>query len=77
MPLLRRKFAISLIAAFFAVAIGFGVVTWKMKLPKPQIASAAGQPAPDFTLADQSGQLFHLADQRGHRALLIFYRGYW
>ena len=77
MSIFRRKFAIWLIAALFVVIIGFGAVVWKMKLPKPQIASAAGQPAPDFTLADQSGQLFHLADQRGHRALLIFYRGYW
>jgi cytochrome oxidase Cu insertion factor (SCO1/SenC/PrrC family) len=57
--------------------LGAGFLLYKMRLPKPQTASAAGQFAPDFTLTDQSGQPFHLADQRGHRVLLIFYRGYW
>ena len=38
---------------------------------------AVGQPAPDFTLKDQDGKDFHLADLRGSKALLIFYRGYW
>jgi cytochrome oxidase Cu insertion factor (SCO1/SenC/PrrC family) len=56
---------------------GAGFILYNMKLPKPQTASATGQSAPDFTLTDQSGQPFHLAHQRGHRVLLIFYRGYW
>jgi peroxiredoxin len=46
-------------------------------LPKPQIASAVGQIAPDFSLADQEKNQFHLAEHRGKRVLLIFYRGYW
>lgn len=46
-------------------------------LPKPQITSAAGKLAPDFTLNDQQGKPFHLASLRGKRVLLIFYRGYW
>jgi cytochrome oxidase Cu insertion factor (SCO1/SenC/PrrC family) len=66
-----------LIAVLAIALFGAGFVLYKMRLPKPQIASAAGQAAPDFTLTDQSGQPFHLADQRGHRVLLIFYRGYW
>lgn len=45
--------------------------------PKPQIASATGQPARGFTLKDQDGKDFRLADQRGHWVLLFFYRGYW
>ncbi len=45
--------------------------------PKPQIGSAAGQLAPDFTLKDQDGKTFRLADLRGHWVLLFFYRGYW
>ena len=45
--------------------------------PKPQIASAAGSIAPDFTLKNQDGKDFRLADQRGHWVLLFFYRGYW
>jgi cytochrome oxidase Cu insertion factor (SCO1/SenC/PrrC family) len=66
-----------LIAVLAVGLIGAGFILYKMRLPKPQIASAAGQTAPDFTLIDQAGQPFHLADQRGHRVLLIFYRGYW
>jgi cytochrome oxidase Cu insertion factor (SCO1/SenC/PrrC family) len=45
--------------------------------PKPQIGVAAGQIAPDFTLKNQDGKDFRLADQRGHPVLLFFYRGYW
>ena len=45
--------------------------------PKAQTPSAVGQIAPDFTLRDQDGKDFRLADQRGHAVLLYFYRGYW
>jgi len=45
--------------------------------PKPQVASATGQIALDFTLKDQSGKDFKLSAQRGHWILLFFYRGYW
>jgi cytochrome oxidase Cu insertion factor (SCO1/SenC/PrrC family) len=45
--------------------------------PKPQIASAEGHLAPDFTLKDQAGQEFRLSDHRGLWVLLFFYRGYW
>jgi mycoredoxin-dependent peroxiredoxin len=46
-------------------------------LPKPQIASAEGKPAPNFTLQDQHGKTVSLAAMSGKRVLLIFYRGYW
>jgi cytochrome oxidase Cu insertion factor (SCO1/SenC/PrrC family) len=46
-------------------------------LPKSQVASAEGKPAPEFTLQDQQGKTFRLASMRGKRVLLIFYRGYW
>jgi cytochrome oxidase Cu insertion factor (SCO1/SenC/PrrC family) len=45
--------------------------------PKPQIASAAGKPAPDFSLNDQDGTKFTLSQEHGHWVLLFFYRGYW
>ena len=48
-----------------------------MRVPKPQIASASGRPAPEFTLKDQNGQDFRLSSLRGSPVLLIFYRGYW
>jgi cytochrome oxidase Cu insertion factor (SCO1/SenC/PrrC family) len=66
-----------LIAVLVLAILGAGFILYKMRLPKPQVASAAGRLAPDFTLTDQSGQPFHLADQHGHPVLLIFYRGYW
>jgi cytochrome oxidase Cu insertion factor (SCO1/SenC/PrrC family) len=46
-------------------------------LPSPQIASAVGKPARNFTLQDQHGRTIRLASLRGRRVLLIFYRGYW
>ena len=39
--------------------------------------AAAGQPAPDFSLRDQNGQPLRLSSLRGHRVLLVFYRGHW
>jgi cytochrome oxidase Cu insertion factor (SCO1/SenC/PrrC family) len=77
MALLRRKFAISLIVLLALLAVGTVVIAQKMKLPPPQTASAAGIAAPDFTLADQSNQPYKLSEQRSHRVLVIFYRGYW
>ena len=67
----------AVIVVLVLAMVGLGFLLYKLRLPKPQIASAAGQPAPDFTLIDQSSQPYHLAGQRGHRVLLIFYRGYW
>lgn len=46
-------------------------------LPQPQLSSAEGKLAPDFTLKDEHGKTFHLASTRGQRVLLIFFRGYW
>jgi cytochrome oxidase Cu insertion factor (SCO1/SenC/PrrC family) len=48
-----------------------------IRVPKPQIASAEGKPAPDFTLKDQNGHDFTLSSLHGNPVLLIFYRGYW
>lgn len=45
--------------------------------PEPQVASAVGQPAPEFTLKNENGETFDLARQRGSWVLLYFYRGYW
>ena len=54
-----------------------GLTATPQVLPKPQVPSAAGKPAPTFTLQDQQGKMFRLGSLRGHRVLLIFYRGYW
>jgi cytochrome oxidase Cu insertion factor (SCO1/SenC/PrrC family) len=55
----------------------FSALAGAQVLPRPQITSAEGKLAPDFTLKDQQGKNLHLASLRGKRALLIFYRGYW
>jgi len=61
----------------FAIILVAGSATAQQRLPAPQIASAAGQPAPDFTLHDQSGKALRLSSLRGSRVLLVFYRGHW
>ena len=38
---------------------------------------AIGQQAPDFTLRDQNGKAVSLSAARGHKSVLVFYRGYW
>jgi cytochrome oxidase Cu insertion factor (SCO1/SenC/PrrC family) len=61
-----------------AAVVLFGLLFWRaMQVPKPQIASAVGKAAPDFTLKDQDGHDFSLSSQLGAPVLLIFYRGYW
>ena len=37
----------------------------------------AGQIAPDFKLPDQNGKGVKLSAERGHKVVLVFYRGYW
>lgn len=74
---LSRRVVLPLTIAALLAGLAIFAIEQKLKLPKPQIASAVGQAAPDFTLQDQDGDPFHLADLRGSRVVLIFYRGYW
>jgi peroxiredoxin len=41
------------------------------------VVLTVGQQAPDFTLRDQNGKSISLAAARGHKVVLVFYRGYW
>jgi peroxiredoxin len=41
--------------------------------PRP-LTPAIGEPAPDFSLPDLTGQIVHLSDFRGSRTLLLFWR---
>jgi peroxiredoxin len=36
-----------------------------------------GVVAPDFRLMDQNSHVVRLAAARGHKVVLVFYRGYW
>jgi len=64
---------ISLLLLFLLLAFA----TSAQVLPKPQITSAEGKPAPNFVLKDENGKTFGLTSLRGQRVLLLFYRGYW
>jgi cytochrome oxidase Cu insertion factor (SCO1/SenC/PrrC family) len=71
---MRRNPFMTCFSVLVLLAVGAAQVH---RSPKPQIESAAGLPAPDFTLQDQSRKAFRLSTLRGNPVLLIFYRGYW
>jgi len=73
---MRRSSHRLILAVVLALCIASATAQIKT-YPKPQVTSATGQIAPDFTLKDQDGKDFRLSDQRGHWVLLFFYRGYW
>jgi peroxiredoxin len=41
------------------------------------ITLTLGAQAPDFSLLDQNNHPVTLAGARGHKAVIVFYRGYW
>jgi cytochrome oxidase Cu insertion factor (SCO1/SenC/PrrC family) len=69
-PMFRRGVLLALLLALQAASSG-------QVLPKPQVAHATGQAAPDFSLLDQNGKTFQLRSLRGQRVLLVFYRAHW
>ena len=75
MAVTKTKIVLRTILVLLIVFVG--LVLWSNRLPKPTIASAVGKPVPNFTLHDQDGKDFTLSSQRGHKVLLMFYRGYW
>lgn len=66
--------------AFFACAGGAGffvyLMTWA-PLPDTPIAVAVGEPIPDFSARDAAGEVRRIAQWRGRRLLLKFFRGHW
>ena len=42
--------------------------------PRPPTGPKVGEPAPDFSLPDLSGQMVHLSDFRGSQTLVLFWR---
>lgn len=69
---MKRRLVLSLILICSLPALALDY-----PLAKPQVASNAGNPAPDFTLKDQDGKDFTLSSQRGRKVLIVFYRGHW
>ena len=58
-----------------------GMKGWIVASALLLIAAAApprvGGVAPDFRLMNQNGHVVRLAAARGHKVVLVFYRGYW
>jgi hypothetical protein len=57
----------------FLAALSFALVAAAPKVLPP----AVGAQAPGFTLLDQNGRQSSLSAARGHKAVVVFYRGYW
>jgi peroxiredoxin len=72
-----HKMKKSLAAALLFTALAVLAHALDYPLAKPQIESNVGKAVPDFVLKDQSGKDFRLADQKGTKVLIVFYRGSW
>lgn len=62
-------------AAFFA-----GFLLWLLgqrRTPDGELIAKIGDVLPEFSAPNHNGQMIRIADLRGRRALLKFYRGHW
>ena len=62
-----------LIAALFCTYVFYLSST----LPQAQAATMEMERAPGFALTDQHGDIVQLADLRGKKVVLVFFRGFW
>ena len=62
-----------LVGGFFVVY----VFVLSYALPAPTATATSLDVAPDFELPDAHGVKHRLADYRGSRVVLVFYRGHW
>ncbi len=56
---------------------GFFIFSSSADLPQAEGAPRVGTIAPEFTLPDESKRPVQLADYRGKKVVLLFYRGFW
>ena len=67
----------------FLLAVGIAglfnayIFSFSAALPESAGAPATGTAAPGFTLPDHNGRPVQLADYRGKKVALLFYRGFW
>jgi len=66
-----------LLGANVSLAALFGLFLYVFLAVPGAGGPRVGAPAPDWTLADQSGTTVGLADFRGAPLALVFYRGHW
>jgi len=75
MAISKTKIVLRIVIVLLLAFITFAYIA--NRVPKPAISAAVGTPVPNFVLKDQDGKDFALSSQRGHKVLLMFYRGYW
>ncbi len=63
-------------AALATLFIGYVFVLSSM-IPNPRQETLEMTEAPSVALTDAGGAVVDLADYRGRKAVLVFYRGYW
>jgi hypothetical protein len=63
-------------AALATLFVGYVFVLSSM-LPDPRQETLEMAAAPSVALTDAGGAVVDLADYRGRKAVLVFYRGYW
>ena len=67
----------------FLLALGvvglfnYYIFSFSAALPESAGAPATGTTAPGFTLPDHNERPVQLADYRGKKVVLLFYRGFW
>ena len=66
-----------IVSLFLGGLFNFYVFSLSYSLPEPTGVSLEMAMAPDFTLMDQHGQPVSLANLRGRKVVLTFYRGFW
>lgn len=68
----------SLLSSILFAALLAAYVFWlSYQIPPPTATALTIAAAPDFTLEDQDGRPVRLADFRGTKVVLVFYRGFW
>tara|TARA_R110002096_G_scaffold123315_21_gene266932 strand:- start:1689 stop:2111 length:423 start_codon:yes stop_codon:yes gene_type:complete len=69
------------VGSLFSVGIAgllfFYVFSYSYGLPVTSETTKAIERAPDFSLSDANGNLVSLADYRGKKVVISFYRGFW
>ncbi len=69
--------AVFVFSLLLALAFNLYVFSLSYMLPDPTALTLELEQAPDFTLADHTGGEVRLADLRGRKVVLVFYRGFW
>ena len=64
-------------SALIAGLFFFYVFFFSSTLPTATTLTAELEQAPDFALSDQHSRVVSLADLRGEKAVLVFFRGFW